>query len=99
MWHLFQPLFAMLIGVAVSIFALWNTFSRWPAASAWRQVVAAAPALLEVVLVVACATLAVAGIAMLTTGVRTARQRFAHLRRLHLAPHPEHYGEPPEHWE
>lgn len=82
MWHFIQPVVATLIGVAIGIFGILNTFALWPATTAWTRVVAATPALLEVALVLACVTLAAAGIAMVVSGIHRARSRFAQLRRL-----------------
>ena len=98
MWHFIQPLFAAGLGVAVSIFGLLHAVRLWPAPSTWNQVALAAPQLLNVVLVLACAALAVAGLAMLASGIHTGRQRLAHLRRLRFAHDPDRLGDGPEPW-
>ncbi len=98
MWHFIQPLFAALLGIAMSIFGLLHAVRLWPAPGVWNQVALAAPQLLKVMLVLACAALAVAGLAMLVAAIRAARLRLAQLRRLRLAHEADRLGESPEHW-
>ena len=84
MRHLLQPIFAAIIGAAVSLFALLQAVRLWPAPAVWRQAADAAPALVSVGICLACIGTTVLGIAMAATAVRSARRRFAQLRHLRL---------------
>ena len=97
MLHFLQPVFAALVGAALFLFGLIHGIKLVPAAAAWRQVVVATPQLMSVGLFLVCVIMLLAGVAMLVTGIQSARRRFSQLRRLRLHSHPS-YEDPDEQW-
>ncbi len=92
MLEFIHPVFAALIGVAVSAFGLLHSARLFPSASVWRQVGMAVPELTLIAVFLACVALAVAGIAMVVTGIRATRQRLEQIRRVRWQTEPRSGG-------
>ncbi len=84
MLHFLKPLFAALVGAAVTIFGALHSVTLWPAPAVWAAVAVVMPQLLQVVLFIACLALTGAGVTMIVTGIRAGRRRLAQLRHLEL---------------
>jgi len=82
MLEFLQPMLTVLIGAALSIFGLIHSLRLAPAPSTWHGVAAAAPQLVAVMVFIGCLAIAVAGIALLVTALRSVRRRFGLLRRV-----------------
>ncbi len=82
MLQFLQPMFAALIGAAMSVFGLLHSAQLFPSATVWRQVATVAPELGIVLLFLACVVLAVSGVALVVAGVHATRLRVAQIRRV-----------------
>lgn len=97
MQQFFRSLASLIVGMAMTLFGLFQGIQLLPAAPAWHAVVLAAPQLLGVLLFVLCLAGCIVGLVMLVRGARTMRLIWLHARRLDHAA--MSYGHEPEPWQ
>ena len=85
MLALLQPLFAALIGAALSFLGSWQMLQWFPAPVIWHQVVLVAPQLFTVGLFTLCLAVTVTGVVMFTLGLRSSKRRLFQVRHVRWA--------------
>lgn len=89
MSSLFHSIFALLLGLALTLFGTAYGVTQYPGGSTFAQLIEAIPALVSVLLFTLCVISALAGIVMLVVSHKRLRQRWQYLREV-TNPHRRH---------
>ena len=82
MTSIFQSIFAVLLGLALTLFGTTYGITQYPGTSAFAQLAVAIPALGSVLLFVLCVASALSGVAVLVGSYKRLRQRWQYLREI-----------------
>jgi len=94
MLRFLQPLGAVLVGLALSVYGLIHSLLHPPPAATFRRVAEAVPATLTVLVFFACLMAVVTGVVLLAIGVRGVRRRAHDIRRAYGRPRPRPRNSP-----
>lgn len=89
---LFQPVVTLLIGVAMSIYGLIHSITRFPGPEAFLNLMANMPAVMSVLFFVLGVLAFVAGVVLIVLGVRNMRRRWRQFGRIarHVESQPQY---------
>ena len=82
MLHLFQPLASLSVGVAMTIYGLVHSITRYPGSQAFTTLAANMPAITSVLLFLLGVMAFVAGVLLIIVGVKTFQRRWRRFREV-----------------